>query len=55
MSSIILVLISDVIVAYESDTIRVCVAQWLEHLTSNQKVMGSIPIRDSKSFSEKIA
>ena len=33
----------------------VFVAQWLERLTGDQKVMGSIPIRDSESFSERTA
>ena len=29
------------------------VAQWVERLISNQKVMGSIPIRDSEVFSSE--
>ena len=28
----------------------VSVAQWVEHLSGNQKVVGSIPIRDSEFF-----
>ena len=31
------------------------VAQWLEGLTGDQKVTGSIPVRGSESFSERIA
>ena len=30
---------------------RVLVAKWIEHLTSVQKVMGVIPVRDSEFFS----
>ena len=41
MSSIIFVLINDVIVAGD--------------LTGDQKVTGSIPVRDSESFSERTA
>ena len=26
--------------------------QWLEHLTGDQKVIGSIPVRDSERFSD---
>ena len=29
---------------------QIPVAQWVERLTGNQRVMGSIPIRDSEVF-----
>ena len=32
---------------------RVPVAQWVERLTGNQRVMGSIPVRDLEVFSSE--
>ena len=33
-------------------TVRSAIAQWLEHLTVNQKVVGSSPARELRYFSE---
>ena len=35
-----------------ASAIWVLVAQWLERLTRDQKVTGSIPVLDSETFSE---